>query len=72
VQVAKICNNLAMAVEMAAVSEALALGAAMGLDPAALTAVFNSSSARCWASQVYNPVPVRGGTAATCGHCSYL
>ncbi|KAF6255727.1 NAD binding domain of 6-phosphogluconate dehydrogenase-domain-containing protein [Scenedesmus sp. NREL 46B-D3] len=56
-QVAKICNNLAMAVEMAAVSEALALGAAMGLDPAALTGVINSSSARCWSSEAYNPVP---------------
>lgn len=56
-QVAKICNNLAMAIQMAAVSEALALGAAMGLDPAALSQVFNSSSARCWSSQVYNPVP---------------
>ncbi|KAK3432733.1 hypothetical protein EUGRSUZ_D00258, partial [Eucalyptus grandis] len=43
---AKICNNLAMAASMLGVSEALALGQ-----------VFNSSSARCWSSDAYNPVP---------------
>lgn len=47
-----------MAIEMAGVSEALALGAAQGLDPAKLTAVMNTSSAACWASKSYNPVPV--------------
>eukprot|EP00798_Chlamydomonas_sp_ICE-L_P026018 gene26018-11717_t len=31
-QAAKLCNNLACAVEMAAISEALALGAAVGLE----------------------------------------
>lgn len=56
-QVAKICNNLAMAIEMAGVSEALALGAAQGLDPAKLTAVMNNSSAGCWTTKSYNPVP---------------
>lgn len=56
-QVAKICNNLAMAIEMAGLSEALALGASMGLDPSKLTEVINTSSARCWASEAYNPVP---------------
>eukprot|EP00878_Enallax_costatus_P002256 GHUV01002429.1.p1 GENE.GHUV01002429.1~~GHUV01002429.1.p1 ORF type:complete len:383 (+),score=120.34 GHUV01002429.1:261-1409(+) len=56
-QVAKICNNLAMAIEMAGVSEALALGAAQGLDPAKLSAVMNNSSAACWATKAYNPVP---------------
>jgi 3-hydroxyisobutyrate dehydrogenase len=48
-----------MAVQMAGLSEALALGAAMGLDPGKLTSVINSSSGRCWASDTYNPVPVR-------------
>eukprot|EP00775_Hariotina_reticulata_P011245 gene11245-11394_t len=56
-QVAKICNNLALAIQMAGVAEALALGAAAGLDPSKLSAVFNSSSARCWSSDSYNPVP---------------
>ena len=31
-QAAKLCNNLACAVEMAAISEVLALGAAVGLE----------------------------------------
>lgn len=52
-------TSQAMAVQMAGLSEALALGAAMGLDPGKLTSVINSSSGRCWASDTYNPVPVR-------------
>ncbi|EEF39213.1 3-hydroxyisobutyrate dehydrogenase, putative [Ricinus communis] len=54
---AKICNNLAMAVSMLGVSEALALGQSLGIDADTLTKVFNSSSARCWSSDSYNPVP---------------
>ncbi|CAI0545528.1 unnamed protein product [Linum tenue] len=56
-QAAKICNNLAMAVSMLGVSEALALGQSLGIDASTLTQVFNSSSARCWSSDSYNPVP---------------
>ncbi|XP_022140220.1 probable 3-hydroxyisobutyrate dehydrogenase, mitochondrial isoform X2 [Momordica charantia] len=54
---AKICNNLAMAVSMLGVSEALALGQCLGISANTLTKVFNSSSARCWSSESYNPVP---------------
>lgn len=54
---AKICNNLAMAVSMLGVSEALALGQSLGIAASTLTRVFNSSSARCWSSDSYNPVP---------------
>lgn len=54
---AKICNNLAMAVSMLGVSEALALGQSLGIAASVLTRVFNSSSARCWSSDAYNPVP---------------
>ncbi|CAI9089604.1 OLC1v1024205C1 [Oldenlandia corymbosa var. corymbosa] len=54
---AKICNNLAMAVSMLGVSEALALGQKLGIASSTLTKVFNSSSARCWSSDTYNPVP---------------
>lgn len=68
-QVAKICNNLAMAIEMAGVSEALALGAAQGLDPARLTAVMNNSSAACWSTKLYNPVPV-SGLCCNCNTCN--
>ncbi|XP_065847144.1 probable 3-hydroxyisobutyrate dehydrogenase, mitochondrial isoform X2 [Euphorbia lathyris] len=54
---AKICNNLAMAVGMLGVSEALALGQSLGIEADTLTEVFNSSSARSWSSDSYNPVP---------------
>ncbi|KAE8695530.1 putative 3-hydroxyisobutyrate dehydrogenase [Hibiscus syriacus] len=55
--VAKLCNNLAMAVSMIGVSEALALGQSLGISADVLTKIFNSSSARCWSSDSYNPVP---------------
>ncbi|XP_057971911.1 probable 3-hydroxyisobutyrate dehydrogenase, mitochondrial isoform X1 [Malania oleifera] len=54
---AKICNNLAMAISMLGVSEALALGQSLGIASGTLTKIFNSSSARCWSSDTYNPVP---------------
>lgn len=53
------CNNLAAAVQMAGVCEALSLGAAAGLNPATLSGVLNSSSGACWSTREYNPVPVR-------------
>nr|GEV29011.1 probable 3-hydroxyisobutyrate dehydrogenase, mitochondrial isoform X1 [Tanacetum cinerariifolium] len=57
VQAAKICNNLAMAVSMLGVSEAFVLGQSLGITATTLTKIFNSSSARCWSSDTYNPVP---------------
>ncbi|XP_074560032.1 putative 3-hydroxyisobutyrate dehydrogenase, mitochondrial isoform X2 [Curcuma longa] len=56
-EAAKLCNNLAMAVSMLGISEALALGQNLGIPASTLTKVFNSSSARCWSSDSYNPVP---------------
>ncbi|XP_065633902.1 probable 3-hydroxyisobutyrate dehydrogenase, mitochondrial isoform X2 [Quercus suber] len=46
-----------MAISMLGVSEALALGQSLGISASTLTKVFNSSSARCWSSDSYNPVP---------------
>lgn len=43
---------------MAGVAEGLSLGQRLGLDPSMLTDIFNSSSARCWSSDTYNPCPV--------------
>ncbi|KAJ7947386.1 3-hydroxyisobutyrate dehydrogenase [Quillaja saponaria] len=54
---AKICNNLAMAVSMLGVSEALALGQCLGVAASTLSKIFNCSSASCWSSDTYNPVP---------------
>lgn len=56
-QVAKICNNMLLAILMAGTSEALALGANNGLDPAVLSEIMKQSSGGNWALNVYNPWP---------------
>ncbi len=56
-QVAKICNNMLLGVLMAGTAEALALGAANGLDPNVLSDIIAKSSGRNWATEVYNPWP---------------
>jgi len=56
-QAAKLCNNLALAINMAGCSEALHLGAQLGLSADVLTDIFNQSTARSWVSDSYNPVP---------------
>ncbi|CAM9396010.1 unnamed protein product [Ectocarpus fasciculatus] len=53
----KLCNNLALAVQMIGTSEALALGKGLGVDPKILASVMNTSTARCWSSDTYNPCP---------------
>jgi 3-hydroxyisobutyrate dehydrogenase len=68
-QAAKLANNLVLAISMAAVSEGLAFGMKLGLDPKLLTDIFNSSSARCWSSDVYNPCPgVMDGVPSSRGY----
>jgi len=56
-QVAKVCNNLLLGISMIGVSEAMNLGISLGIDPKVLAGVINTSSGRCWSSDVYNPVP---------------
>jgi len=56
-QVAKLCNNMALGVIMAVTAEALALGAAHGLDPKALSQMMAVSTGRSWATEVCNPWP---------------
>ncbi|MEG0342024.1 3-hydroxyisobutyrate dehydrogenase [Acinetobacter sp. TY1] len=56
-QVAKICNNLILGISMTAVAEGMALGVKLGIDPKALAGVINSSTGRCWSSEIYNPWP---------------
>jgi len=55
--VAKLCNNQILAATMLAVSESMNLGIKMGMDRKALAAILNTSTARCWSSDTYNPVP---------------
>lgn len=42
-QVAKICNNLLLAISMVGVAEAMSLGAALGIDPQVLAGIVNTS-----------------------------
>jgi 3-hydroxyisobutyrate dehydrogenase len=49
--------KLALGVQQIAIAEAMLLGQEIGLDPAVLAAVINSSTGGCWASSVNNPVP---------------
>jgi 3-hydroxyisobutyrate dehydrogenase len=56
-QVAKICNNMVLGISMIGVSEAMSLGAALGIDPKVLAGIINTSSGRCWSSDTYNPYP---------------
>ena len=98
-EVAKLCNNLALAISMVGTSEALALGERLGtefslhlssflsptlfpspalvlcqeyritlingfllppllgMDPKILASIMNTSTARCWSSDTYNPYP---------------
>lgn len=53
---AKICNNMVLGVQQVVVAEAMLLGQRLGLDPKVLASVINSSTGRCWASEVNNPV----------------
>jgi len=56
-QIAKICNNLVLAISMIGVAEAMSLGAELGIDPKLLAGILNTSSGRCWSSDTYNPYP---------------
>jgi 3-hydroxyisobutyrate dehydrogenase len=56
-QVAKICNNMLLAILMAGTSEALQLGIDNGLDPKVMSDIMLQSSGRNWTLELYNPCP---------------
>ena len=56
-QVAKICNNMILAVSMIGVCEAFVLAEKLGLSHQALFDVTSTSSGQCWAITSYCPVP---------------
>ncbi|KAF3385195.1 hypothetical protein F1880_003074 [Penicillium rolfsii] len=53
----KLANNYMLAINNIATAEAMNLGIRWGLDPKNLTDMINSSTGRCWPSEVNNPVP---------------
>lgn len=55
--VAKICNNMLLAIHMIGTAEALQLGINNGLDPKVLSEIMLKSSGANWSLEKYNPVP---------------
>lgn len=56
-QMAKICNNMLLAVQMVATAETLQMGVDYGLDPKALSDILLRSSGKNWVLENYNPYP---------------
>ncbi|MFA7258593.1 MAG: 3-hydroxyisobutyrate dehydrogenase [Aeromonas bestiarum] len=56
-QIAKMCNNMLLAIHMAGTAEALALGVKEGLDPSVLSIIMGKSSGNNWSLERYNPWP---------------
>lgn len=56
-QVAKMCNNMLLAIHMIGTGEALKLGSKNGLDPKVLSEIMLASSGRNWSLELYNPYP---------------
>ena len=56
-QVAKICNNMLLAVLMAGTSEALQLAIDNGIDAKVMSEIMQKSSGNNWTLQTYNPCP---------------
>jgi 3-hydroxyisobutyrate dehydrogenase len=55
--VAKICNNMLLAIHMIGTAEALQLGVNNGLDPKVLSNIMLKSSGCNWSLEKYNPYP---------------
>ncbi|XP_011312861.1 3-hydroxyisobutyrate dehydrogenase, mitochondrial isoform X2 [Fopius arisanus] len=56
-QVAKLCNNMLLAISMIGVAEAVNLADRLGLDPKVMNSIINTSTGRCWSSEINPPVP---------------
>ena len=56
-QVAKVANNMLLGISMVGVAEAMALGVSLGMDAKTLAGIINTSTGRCWSSEVNNPYP---------------
>ncbi|WP_237066982.1 3-hydroxyisobutyrate dehydrogenase [Microbulbifer guangxiensis] len=68
-QVAKICNNMLLAIHMIGTAEALQLGVDNGLDPKVLSDIMKASSGDNWSLDKYNPFPgVMEGVPASRGY----
>ena len=56
-QVAKLCNNMLLAIHMCGTAETIAMGVNNGLDPSILSEIMKNSSGGNWSLEKYNPFP---------------
>lgn len=56
-QAAKICNNMLLGISMLGVCETMNMAIRLGLESKSFMDIVNSSTGRCWSSEMYNPVP---------------
>ena len=65
-QIAKLCNNMLLAIHMSGTAEVIAMGVNNGLDPETLSEIMRNSSGGNWSLEKYNPFPgVMEGTPAS-------
>lgn len=56
-QIAKICNNLALGIQMRSIAEAMKLGSLLGIDTLKLKDIMSTSTSSCWSLNKNNPLP---------------
>ena len=56
-QIAKLCNNMLLAIHMSGTAEAISIGVKSGLDPSVLSEIMSKSSGGNWSLDKYNPYP---------------
>ena len=56
-QIAKICNNATLAIQMISVAESCVLGRELGIDLHLLHKVFAVSTAQSASTKIFNPIP---------------
>ncbi len=62
-QVAKMCNNMLLAIHMIGTCEALALAEKAGLDPQKFFEISSKSTGYCWSLNDYTPAPGIGAAS---------
>jgi 3-hydroxyisobutyrate dehydrogenase len=56
-EIAKICNNMILGIQMIACSEGMVLGEKLGIDPKVLHQILSVSTSNCWCINSANPRP---------------
>ena len=56
-QLAKICNNMLLAIHMIGTAEAMKMAEKLGLDPQKFYEISSQSSGYCWSLNAYTPMP---------------